>query len=46
VPGIGEKLARAVRRVAATGELPILQRLRPRERAATTTGYRAGVLQL
>ena len=27
LPGIGEKLARAVRRSATTGELPILERL-------------------
>ncbi len=27
IPGIGEKLARAVRRAATTGQLPILERL-------------------
>lgn len=30
LPGIGEKLARAVRRAATTGQLPILERLRTR----------------
>jgi hypothetical protein len=27
LPGIGEKLARAVRRAATTGQMPILERL-------------------
>lgn len=30
LPGIGEKLARAVRRAATTGQLPILERLQAR----------------
>jgi DNA polymerase/3'-5' exonuclease PolX len=30
LPGIGEKLARAVRRAATTGQLPILERLQNR----------------
>jgi DNA polymerase/3'-5' exonuclease PolX len=30
LPGIGEKLARAVRRAATTGQLPILERLQTR----------------
>lgn len=30
LPGIGEKLARAVRRAATTGHLPILERLQNR----------------
>jgi len=34
MPSIGEKLARAVRRLAVTGRLPILDRLRAMERPA------------
>lgn len=36
LPGIGEKLARAVRRVATTGQLPILDRLQLRSSARET----------
>jgi DNA polymerase/3'-5' exonuclease PolX len=40
IPAIGERLARAIRRLAVTGRLPILERLRRASASRTATSSR------